>query len=702
MDVTPRVKQIFQVLLREKSAISVKYLAEQIHVSKRTVQRELESIQKCLKGYELRFLSKTGVGIWLEGEESEKQRFFQDICQGDSYDMSNREERRKRLILEVLKEKGVRKLFYYSSQFGVSETTVSTDLEAVEVWLSQYGIVVKRKPGSGIEAEGSEESYRKAIRAFINENMDTRVLREAYEETGVISEWNAILKKSRLGNILNGDIMQRVMDCIRGMENKRVMTLTENSYMGLIIHISIAINRILKNEVIEFVEDWNHSIKQDEDYQLAQAIVKELEEEFEIPIPQEEVSYICLHLKGAKHEKIRWNGTALLEMETREMQRLVNDMIDAFDTQKAYLLKQDNEFIQGLLAHLQPTLIRITHGMRIQNPMLSDIKNSYPDIYEKSKNAARVLEEKVEKEVPEEEIGFLTVHFGAAMVRLEGKKEQLRKVHVGVICSSGIGISRLMSSKLEKTFKQRVEITAYGARDITPYIVGKTDFFVSSLPLEPQEIPVVYVNPLLNEVDMEKIQQLTFKYERMPDKHREADEFSVQLEEINLMAAQINTIIKYMKFFKVDNRISFEELLIAVGEQMSPYSDRQEMIQDDIRERERISSQIFAEFGFALLHARTKGVIRPEFAVCMTKDLGAFEDPYMKQIKAVFVMLIPEDANYRINSDILGYISSLFIEENGLMETVFSGDREEIRTVLSHFLKTYFKKYVSDITQEAH
>ena len=43
MEITSRMKQILQVLLRESAAVSVKYLAEQIGVSKRTAQRELES-----------------------------------------------------------------------------------------------------------------------------------------------------------------------------------------------------------------------------------------------------------------------------------------------------------------------------------------------------------------------------------------------------------------------------------------------------------------------------------------------------------------------------------------------------------------------------------------------------------------------------------------------------------------------------------
>lgn len=694
MDFTPRMKQIFQVLLKEEEAIPVKTLAQKVGVSKRTVQRELEYIESALKTYEIRFMSKTGVGVWLEGSGEEKGRLLMDIGEGDDYDVSNRENRRKRLILEILKEKGLKKLFYYSSQFGVSEATISGDLEAVEEWLNRYGLFVNRKPGSGISVEGSEDDYRRAIRAFINENMDTQAVREAYQDVNGNAASYENLKKSSIGQLLNDDIVRRVMDCITGMNNARVLTLTESSYTGLIIHISIAINRILKNEVIEPDKSWQGESGKDEDYQLAEAIVAELEEEFEVEIPKVEIGYICLHIKGAKHEKIQWDDKKIPQMENCQMQQLLNAMVDAFDPGKAYLLKQDDEFIQGLLAHMQPTLIRLMHGMQIQNPVLDDIRNNYPDIYARCEKVAKVLEEVTGKEVPAEETGYLTVHFGAALVRLEERKEKIRKVQVGVVCSSGIGISRLMSSKLEKLFRDRVVITTYGKNDITPFVASRVDFFITSISLEQAQIPVLEVNPLLNEEDIQRIRHMVYKYERMPGKQEEADEFTVQLEEINLVAAQINTVIKYMDFFKVDNRITFEELLIAVGERMSPYSDRREMIREDILRRERISTQVFAEFGFALLHTRTKGVIRPAFSVCMTRDLEAFSDPYFKGIAVVFVMLVPMDDKISVNNEILGHISSMLIEEIEFMDVVAGGDKEEIRSYLSKSLKKYFKKYL--------
>ncbi len=698
MKLSQRMKQILQVLLNETKPISVQSLAEEIGVSKRTVQRELEYVASDLDPYHIRFASKTGVGVWLEGSAENKLRLKSRLEEDFGFDAFNREERRKRLILEVLKEKGLKKLFSYSSQFGVSEATISADLEGIEEWLERFRLCIVRKPGSGVSIEGAEQDYRRAIRAFIRENMDTQAVRDAYLDGGEGVRSYERLKQSSLGTLLDDDVMRGVINCLTRTESDRIANMTENSYLGLVIHVSIAIERILKNETLTEEESWEESLVGDEDYALACQIVNRLERSFGVSIPETEASYICLHIKGSKHETIRWRTAGEREEDPeRRMQLLVNRLVDAFDREKAYGLKQDEGFIQGLLAHLHPTLVRLTHCMQIQNPVLEDIKSSYPEIFERCRAVAAVLEEETGRPVPEEEIGYLTVHFGAGLESLEERTGKLRRVRVGVVCSSGIGISRLMSSKLERVFRDRITVTAYGKKDITPYICSKVDFFVSSLALDRTEKEVLYVNPLLNEEDMDRIQKLLLFHERQPAEEPEADRFMTQLEEINRMADQINKIIKYMDFFKVDNHISFDELLIAVAERMSPYSDRRERIREDIERRERIASQIFAEFDFALLHASTRGVIRPGFGVCVTKDRGAFEDPYFKNIHLVYIMLAPEDENTQAGRDIFGYISTMIIEDVEFLEACMKGERERIRSLLSGRMKAYFQSRIGTI-----
>ena len=45
------------------------------------------------------------------------------------------------------------------------------------------------------------------------------MVREAYEESTGSDARYETLKKSNIGEILNDDIMRRVMDCITGMNN---------------------------------------------------------------------------------------------------------------------------------------------------------------------------------------------------------------------------------------------------------------------------------------------------------------------------------------------------------------------------------------------------------------------------------------------------------------------------------------------------
>ena len=697
MKITPRMKQILQALLEEKEPISIKHLAEKTGISKRTVQRELESVNEVLLPYGMEFASKTGVGVWLAGDEAARAGILAEAASSDEYAASSKEDRRKRLVLEILREKTLRKLYYYSRKFGVSEATISTDLEAVEAWLSHQGLSMVRKPGSGIEVEGTEENYRRAIRFFIGENIDTKLFRQLYDGDGG-ENYAASLQKNHLGRLLDKEILRRVHECLEGMDNQRMDNLTENAYDGLVIHLAIAINRILQQDVIQVTGEWQEKMPRDEDYRLAEDIAAELEAEFEVSIPQLEIAYICLHLKGAKHEKIQFPGREeRMELADRELRQFVNDLIDAYDGQQAYLLKQDDEFMQGLLAHLQPTIVRLVHGMSIQNPVLADIKENYSEIYARCQRAAQVLADKVGRSVPEEEIGFLAVHFGAALVRLEGRKEQIRKVQVAVVCSSGIGLSRLMAAKLEKVFKDRLEMTTYGKHDITPAVEAKIDFIISSLQLEAVQVPVVYVNPLLSEADIGEIRCLIYQFERLPRKEGTGDRHTAPFDEVNRVAACISSVIKHLRCFQAPADITFDRLLFTIGERMTVQPERQEMIVDALAKREQVSSQIFAEFGFALLHARTNGVTRPSFAVCLPEGGSCFQNSYFKEISVVLVMLVPVDDSLEVNTGIMGYISSMLIEEPDFLATAAGGNEEIIRQELSGHLNRYFKEYLGNL-----
>jgi mannitol operon transcriptional antiterminator len=696
MNFSPRLRQILLILLQENQIISVKKLADEIKVSKRTVQRELEFVGSSLNKYHVSLQTKTGIGIWLEGEDEDKHKLFTMLQEDDVMDSGDKDDRRKRLILEILKDRTPKKLYYYANIFDVSEATISNDMEAIEGWFKQFGLNIIRKQGYGVALEGSEKNYRVAVRKFIDENIDDKIIREFSEKSErTIMD---ILRDKEGPNIyylLNNDILRRVITCFQSIRDKRLTRLTENSYIGLIIHVAIAINRILQQEIIEPNNELIDRIEKNEDYNLAAHIANSLEEEFQIEIPDIEIAYILLHIKGSKlqyfdEDEIDTDN----QRERQELLGFINDMIDAYDETIAYELKQDEEFIVGLLAHLQPTFVRLRNHMIISNPLLSQIQETYPDIFEKCEKVGNLITQRYGHKVPMEEIGFLAMHFGAACVRLENQKESKRRVDIGIVCASGIGISRLMLSKLKRFLKDRAELVTYGKEDLTPAQLKKMDFLISSLKLDDIDADIVRVSPLLIENDLERIEAKVRVYAKTPQKVHVEYDFANQLEQVNFTVSQIKHIINNFQCMKVSSTITFDELLVAITERMSPYNEKRLIIQEDIKKREKIASQIIPEYGFALLHSRTKGVNKPSFAVCVTKGLGNFKHPYFNDIRAIIIMLIPDDDNATANSDIMGYLSSSLVETNDFLNTIFTGDKDNIRNYISKELKKFFSQYL--------
>lgn len=699
MILSQRLIQIFTILLNEDKVVSVKKLADDVKVSKRTVQRELDNTQGFLKKYGLSLNTKAGTGIWMEGEEDSKKQLLKELQSKETFDYIDKEKRRNGLILEVLKDREPKKLYYYRNIFGVSEATISNDMEAIEYWFKRFDLTLIRKQGYGVALEGSEKNYRLAVKSFIDENSDTDDFKVAIEENKleVLEDY---YKKENKGifQLIDYEALKQVMLCLNQVTDKKLTRFTSESYYSLIMHITIAIMRIKSQE---FIEEDSKTWKQflyHEDHQLAYRIAEALERIFTVKIPKGEIAYILLHVSGAKIQSANMEEEYEKDVAVREeLLELINEITDIYDPQIAYDLKQDEEFILGLLAHLKPTFFRLKNRLSISNPLLSQIQVAYAKTYESCLRVGDYIEKKYGFLVPKDEIGYLTMHFGAAEVRLLDRKESLRKVNIGIICASGIGISRLMHSQLKNFLKDRVQIYTYGQRDLTPGVLKNLDFIISNIELGDTKADILKVSEILSETELTMIEDKVTFYSKTSTNNHGEGEFSRQLEHINICINQIKGIIKDFQFMKVSESIYFEELLVAISEKISPFNSNRLQIQEDIMRREKISSQMIPEYGFALLHSRTKGVVKPNFSVCVTKDRTYFADPYFKGVKAVVIMLIPEDEQTAINSDIMGCLSSQLIENKEFLNLVFQGEKEELKECLERILRQYFKQYLEFI-----
>lgn len=448
MEFTPRLVQILFLLLKSDKPIKATELAEQLRISKRTIFRELEHVDKQLEKYGVHIKNKVRQGFLLTGGDQQKRMLLSVLEESDSFDPRNKDERQKKLILALMQEEKMQKIYYYADLLQVSEATISHDLEVVDAWFTRHQITLERRAGFGIFLSYEEQNYRNAILSYISKYGD----KDASDQEL---------------SVLDKNVKDEVEDILCQMKTDLAGQLTKSSYDSLILYLVITVKRIQNRKVIYLGRQEHTMEKEPKAYEFVEEIAQKIERQLWVTLSLDEKISLYIFLKSRKMKYIQKETALLRENDLNvDLRDMIYEMINTFDAAKAYELKQDENLAEGLVSHLRPTITRMLHKMPIQNPLLEDIKANYMEIYKKSESAAKVMERMIGYEVSEEEIGYLALHFGGALTRLEQDKKKKRRVDIGVACASGIGISSLLSSRLIHFFEEKIRITVLTADKI--------------------------------------------------------------------------------------------------------------------------------------------------------------------------------------------------------------------------------------------
>ncbi len=697
MEFTPRIQQILRIMLNSRGPVNKQDIADDIGVSKRTVQREFEYLELCIKKYGLKLENHKGKGVEIKGNPETIEKLREDLGDQQYPDAADREGRRRRLLFELLRDRTPHKLFYYSQMLGVSEATAGNDMDALYPWLEESRLGIVKRPGYGVILEGDERDYRDAMRRFIEETAGQSDAYSSGDITGEIFA-EALLDAADSGiySLLEGDTVRRVDKVLRGLNEPKILQLADSAYAGLVIHISIVIERLQQGAALKSVPPEMGNLEFWDDYDLAVRILEAMEKEFEISIPRGELSYVLLHIRGAKMAYTGEEQEFPADLGDDRLLPMIDRMIDVYNKDIANELKEDEEFLRGLLVHLRPVLVRLSTGLRIHNPILEDIKEEYADIFEACRRAAQVITEETGYEVNEEEVGFLAMHFGAAQERVRENKQYTRKVNIGIVCASGFGVARLMMTRLKDKLGDKAILKAYGKGEINKYVITGTDFFVSTMNLDQLPVDYLQVSPLIPPKDLYKIE---YKLEDYSHIRRDTTEtpFNRRLDEAYFLIREIKSIIRRYKRMETSENIRFRELLQFMTMQVTDSLHAAAALRDGIEERERLNSQIFPELGIALLHCRSGAVREPVFISCTPRGTGNFKDPYFKGIRAALLMVMPVDDDRKMHMEVLGSISGSMVTNPYFLKTIKTGKEDEIRAELARELKCFFFDYLDRV-----
>lgn len=127
----------------------------------------------------------------------------------------------------------------------------------------------------------------------------------------------------------------------------------------------------------------------------------------------------------------------------RTLTPIVKKIISRFNEVSGTLIPEDSLELP-LLTHLISTYYRVKYQVPFKQTSLKNIANEYIDLISFIRLALEPFEKFLEKRLPNEEVILVAIYFGATL-RRENKIEST----VDIVCSSGIGTSKVLYNELQ-------------------------------------------------------------------------------------------------------------------------------------------------------------------------------------------------------------------------------------------------------------
>lgn len=693
-----RAKEIIGILCKETQYITIANIADKLNVSSRTILRELEVVEELLNLNGVSLDKKPNRGLYVSGSVEDKADILQLLEMQRENKIYAPHERQTIILSELLQNQNPTKLYYFTKIFNVSEGTISRDLDNLEGWMKQYSLKLIRKPGLGIYVEGNEGAIRRAIVNLIYENVDQNHLHNFMRENFKVSAERQlgieIRMRNRLLNLIDRDTITKLEILIHEVEDIMRYSFADSAYVGLVVHLALAVQRIRNNEKITIDKKYLDEISNKPEYTAAEHLVKNMEKSLSISIPQDEIAYITMHIIGSKNRDTFYDKQ---ESATGgfELVKLARDMIKVAEQESNCYLEQNQKLLIGLVNHLGTAINRIKMNMDIRNPLLDEIKAFYPHIMEISKKCAEVIEGRFNIIIPESEIGYIAMHLGAAIDKKEIDDKIVYKA--AVACPSGIGASRMLASRIENEYENITVSDVISTIKLEEYVLEKEeiDFIISTVPITGVTLPVIIVTPLLTLTDklmIDKYLKECNAQEKIGSRDKRTVDLKSKLIQMSKYSESIIELLDHLFILDdcaVDN---IKDLIALASEQLGDTSEKQAVIEQDLTDRESKGNTRISGKEFVLIHCRSTaidriqlGVIRLQNPISYTNSRGEFEN-----ISFAVIMVAPLQSP-KEPLEVIGEVSRLLIEKSSFLRLIKEGSKQSIYEELSKRLNHFYK-----------
>ncbi len=496
-----RAAQILLYLVNSYTFHTISDLQKITVSSNRSVRYDLDYIDEFLLSNKIqRLIRKPRVGISFNGNERDRERIKQLLANIEKYNyILSPDERVVMIILEFTEESDYITIKHLTQQLLVSRSTVNKDLKRVREILSKYNLKIEFVQRHGLKLIGEEKDIR---RLLVQLWLDYIYKSLEFKAKGH-REYNQIQLK-RFMSKLKGDIdIPFVKNILNIIEKKLVLSYSDVAYGNILAHMCIALMRIKNGRYISLEIKDKEKLKSTKEFTVVKDFKEIFENYFKLKFMEDEIIYIAICLLGG-------NITAIDDESKGEwiyLQLLVKKVIELVNSKTIIDISQDWKLFNSLLEHIKPMINRIKYGIRLENPILKNIREDYQEFFKIVKESVYPIEEFVGQKVNDDEIGYLTIHFGAAIER--EKISGIIKPKVLIVCDTGLGTSELLSVQIQSMFEVYI-VGAIPKRKIEEALKTKeVDVIISTVPIKNEKnIKVINVKPILTEENIKKLNNI--------------------------------------------------------------------------------------------------------------------------------------------------------------------------------------------------
>jgi len=381
---------------------------------------------------------------------------------------------RKFLIVKRLLEQEHLSYQQLSEDYYVSRSSIANDISYIKELFSKEDLALTFD-NSGTFFKGSEVQIQKVLKRIV---------------------LNLLNNEQPTALFIEPELMGKVSKGFYHALGEKKIEIPESYTQNIIVSIVLIIQRAKENHHIhlEGTNQYGQFFLEFDKYPLVYGLLNELEEQNIYSFSQEEIQYLTYLIVGSGL-RFFMKDDAIPFAFRGKVRFLIQKVSEGLQID----LTQDSRLEEDLVVHLYQLILRLEAQSSVVNPLIDEIKQTYPALYGVVWFGLADFCKPYQIALSDDEVGFVSIHFQAAL-------ERVKKMHkILFVCPNGIGTSSFVSAKIRRILPDVNSIETVSTSKLEGMDLSDVDFIISTVEIAATEKPVVRISPMVTVKDMKRI-----------------------------------------------------------------------------------------------------------------------------------------------------------------------------------------------------